>query len=34
MTGFVSKTADYYRHNYGDELSLAEAKPWWGNIEY
>jgi len=34
LDGMVCKTAEYYKKNYGDELSIAESKPWWGNNEY
>lgn len=34
MDGAVSKTSDYYKHHFGDELERSEAKPWWGNQDY
>jgi len=34
MDGFVSKTAEYYKQYFGDELAQSEAKVWWGANEY
>ncbi len=34
LDGLVSKTADYYAHNFADELDEVEKKPWWGNSEF
>lgn len=34
MTAAATKTADYYKYAFGDELSSAEAKRWWGENEY
>lgn len=32
--GIVDKNMDYYKHHFGDELSEAESRPWWGRAEY
>ena len=34
LDGLTTKTAEYYKKNYGDELSVSEAKVWWGANEY
>lgn len=34
IDGAVTKTADYYRRHFSDELEKAEAKRWWGQNEY
>ena len=34
IDGAVTKTADYYRRHFSDELEKAEAKRWWGRDEY
>lgn len=33
IDGAVTKTADYYRHHFGDELSQEEKKVWWGHYD-
>lgn len=32
--GWLSKNANAYRKNFGDELEKAEHKRWWGNNEF
>jgi hypothetical protein len=32
--GWASKTANFYRHHFGDELEKEEAKRWWSKYEY
>jgi hypothetical protein len=34
IDGAVTKTADYYKRHYGDELDQSEAKVWWGNNDW
>lgn len=34
IDGAVSKTADYYRKHFADELDQEEKKPWWGNNDF
>jgi hypothetical protein len=34
MDGAVSKTADFYKYHYSDELEKEENKPWWGRTDF
>jgi len=34
MDGAISKTSDYYKFHFEEELEREEAKPWWGAREY
>lgn len=34
MTAAATKTANYYRHHFADELEESEAKRWWGANEF
>lgn len=34
MDGAISKTADYYRYHFANELRDAEAREWWGQAEW
>ena len=34
IDGVVTKTADYYKIHFDDELAAEEAKPWWGHTDY
>lgn len=32
--GWATKTADYYKYHYGNELNDAERKIWWSLLDY
>lgn len=34
IEGAVTKTADYYKYHFADELVDYESRPWWGRNEY
>ena len=34
MEGAVLRNADFYKYHFGDELKVAEDRPWWGRGEY
>ena len=34
MTAAATKTAEYYKYHFADELSEAEGKRWWGANDY
>jgi hypothetical protein len=31
--GWLTKTSNYYKYHYANELAEEEAKPWWGRAE-
>jgi len=32
--GWASKTSDFYKYHYSDELEKEENKPWWGRTDF
>lgn len=34
MEGAVIRDANFYKYHFGDELAVAENRPWWGRNEY